>query len=131
MQLTGLTPNMVIVTSLLKTCARLRALKRGREIYYYIIRTELDKDIVVRNSLLDIYTKCESMEDAWLVFDKMPKRHVISWCSIIAGCSQNGHFDESIKIFCRMLLDGIKPNSVTLASVLPSCAHLEFVKHLE
>ena len=106
----------------------MRALKHRREIHDYIIRTELDKDIVVRNYLLDIYTKCESMEDAWLVFDKMPKRHVISWCSIIVGCSQNGNFDESVKLFHRMLLDGIKPNFVTLVRVLPSCGHLKFVK---
>ena len=68
------------------------------------------------------------MEDAWLVFDKMPKRHVISWCSRIAGCFQNGNFDKSVNLFHEMLLDDIKPNYVTLASVLPSCAHLEFVK---
>ena len=107
----------------------MRALKHGREIHDYIIRIELDKYIVMCNSLLDIYTKCESMEDAWLVFDKIPKRHVISWCSRIAGCFQNGNFDKSVNLFHEMLLDDIKPNYVTLASVLPSCAHLEFVKY--
>ncbi len=36
-------------------------------------------DVRVVNSLVDMYAKCGSMDDAWRVFNKMPSRDVVTW----------------------------------------------------
>jgi pentatricopeptide repeat protein len=39
----------------------------------------------VGNSLVDMHAKCESMEDTWNVFNKMPFWSVVTWIAMIVG----------------------------------------------
>jgi pentatricopeptide repeat protein len=39
----------------------------------------------VGSSLVDMYVKCGSMEDAWRVFKKMPSWDVVTWNAMILG----------------------------------------------
>jgi pentatricopeptide repeat protein len=41
-----------------------------------------------------------------------------------SGYSQNGHPHEALAFFNEMQVQGIKPNSITIVSVLPVCADL-------
>ncbi len=34
---------------------------------------------------MDMYAKCESMEDAWIIFNKMPFQNVVTWTTMILG----------------------------------------------
>lgn len=71
------------------------------------------------------YAKCGELAKAKELFDMMPLRNVITWTSMISGYSQNGKYEEAIKVFVRMWEEGeVMPNEVTLASVLPACANL-------
>ncbi|GLJ18953.1 hypothetical protein SUGI_0338960 [Cryptomeria japonica] len=128
MQSVGVVPDQIIVTSILKACTVLSDIKHGEEIHDYVIRGRYGNDIIVQNCLMDMYTKCGDMEAARHVFESMLERDVISWSSIIAGYSQNGYYEESLKLFRWMILEDVAPNFVTFASVLPSCARLEIVK---
>jgi pentatricopeptide repeat protein len=58
------------------------------------------------------------------LFERMPEQNVVSWTAIIAGYSQNGHPHEALAFFNEMQVQGIKPNSITMVSVLPACADL-------
>jgi pentatricopeptide repeat protein len=48
------------------------ALEEGKCVHQHIIQWGWDSDVFVGSSLVDIYAKCGSMEDAWSVFNKMP-----------------------------------------------------------
>ncbi|KAH9304435.1 hypothetical protein KI387_008839, partial [Taxus chinensis] len=72
-------------------------------------------------ALVDMYSRCGSMEDARQVFDKMSQRNVITWTVMISGMIHRGLWDEALEYFWLMQMEGEKPNSVTLASVLPAC----------
>eukprot|EP01018_Ginkgo_biloba_P003996 Gb_27880 [translate_table: standard] len=123
MQLAGVMPDVVTITSVLSVCAQLEALQQGKDIHDYVIRNGFDSGVSVGNALMDMYAKCQSMETVQQVFDKMSQRDVISWNTIITGCSQNGQPDEALKYFRQMQLT-MKPNPVTIACVLPACASL-------
>lgn len=56
----------------------------------------------------------------------MPK--VTSWNAVISGCVQNGYYEDALVIFCKMLWFPERPNAVTIASSLPSCAGLKDLK---
>lgn len=65
------------------------------------------------------------MATARELFDQMPERNVVCWNAMIAGCTQNEKFLESIELFRKMLQSGCAPpNDVTLVIVLSACAHL-------
>eukprot|EP00250_Pteridium_aquilinum_P012535 c20785_g1_i1 orf=2-1984(-) len=80
MQWEGVTPDQVTYTSMLSICAnQLVLLTLGKHIHSCIMHSGCEPDIVVATSLLDMYGKCGSLQDACNVFDKMSKQSVVSW----------------------------------------------------
>jgi pentatricopeptide repeat protein len=68
----GMSPNEFTFVQVIKTCAGLGALGDGRLIHEQLIQSGCKSHIFVGNSLVEMYAKCGSMEDAWREFDKMP-----------------------------------------------------------
>ncbi len=67
-----MSPNEFTFVQVIKTCAGLGALKDSRLIHEQLIQSGCKSHVFVGNSLVDMYAKCGSMEDAWREFDKMP-----------------------------------------------------------
>ncbi|GMH00389.1 hypothetical protein Nepgr_002228 [Nepenthes gracilis] len=83
------------------------------------------KDIPTWNSMIAGYARYGDMVGARELFLLMPSRNVISWTAMVAGYSQNGQFANALKMFLLMEKESdLKPNEVTIASVLPACANL-------
>jgi pentatricopeptide repeat domain-containing protein 1 len=72
MQWDGVQPDSVTFLGVLKACASVVAIEEGRCAHEQIIQSGLELDIFVGNSLVHMYAKCGSMEDAWSVFNKLP-----------------------------------------------------------
>eukprot|EP01018_Ginkgo_biloba_P032088 Gb_22772 [translate_table: standard] len=102
MQRSGIQPDQFTFASVLPACASLAALEQGKDIHKEISRRGFESDIFVSNALLDMYTKCASIEKARHVFDKIPQRDMISWIAVISGYAQNGHINEAQKLFWKM-----------------------------
>eukprot|EP01018_Ginkgo_biloba_P039369 Gb_08567 [translate_table: standard] len=124
MQLACSEPDSVTIASVLQACGQLIDLQHGKEIHDYAIRRGFETDILVDNALIDMYAKCSSPETACQVFNKMARRDMVSWNSMISGLAQNGQSEEALKLFRQLDLAGVIPNSVTIASVLPACSCL-------
>ncbi|KAJ7527655.1 hypothetical protein O6H91_16G065000 [Diphasiastrum complanatum] len=119
----GMQPNNVTFVLLLKACANLAALKQGKHLHSEIIKRGFQSDVVVGNTLVDMYAKCGCIEDARELFNNMSQRNVVSWTAMIAGYAQNGLAQEALALFEQMQREGTKPNEVTYISVLSACAH--------
>ncbi|CAM6038165.1 unnamed protein product [Sphagnum compactum] len=87
----GVDPNSVTFVGVLKACATVLALEEGRCVHQEVIQSGLELDVFVGSSLVDMYAKCGSMDDAWRVFNKMPFRNVVTWSTILGGCAMHGH----------------------------------------
>eukprot|EP01018_Ginkgo_biloba_P036993 Gb_08070 [translate_table: standard] len=124
MQHSGIQPNKFTFPFVLKACAGLSALQEGKGVHNHVLRGGFESDIFVGTALIDMYAKCKSIQIARQVFDKMPRRNVVSWNAMIAGYAQTGHSRDALALFKQMQLADTKPNSVTIVSVLPACAHL-------
>eukprot|EP01018_Ginkgo_biloba_P030315 Gb_23089 [translate_table: standard] len=124
MKLEGVQPDNFTFPFVLKACAGLSALQQGKAIHDQIIRTGLEPNFHTENALIDMYAKCGNIKVARQLFDKMSKRDVVSWNAMIAGYAQNGHANEALTLFHQMRFAEVKPDSVTVVSVLPACAHL-------
>lgn len=96
----------------------------------YVIKSEIEADVLVGNALIDMYAKCGSIETACKVFDEMPVRDLVSWNTVIAGQGINGRGEEAIKYFFRMQEDeaGLRPDSITFISLLSACSHAGLVE---
>ena len=48
----------------------------------------------------------------------------MTWNSIIAGYVENGRAEDGLRLFRTMLETGVKPNALSLTSVLLGCSNL-------
>jgi pentatricopeptide repeat protein len=117
-----ISPDRFTFVPVLNACANLRALQEGRRVHEQIIQSSCENDVFVGTSLVDMYAKNGSMEDAWRVFNKMPKRNVVSWTAMIQGHVKCGQGNKALELFRQMQLQGVKPNPVTFVGVLNACA---------
>jgi len=106
-------PNSVTFVGALNACASVLALEEGRCVHHEIIQSGLELDVFVGSSLVDMYAKCGSMEDAWSVFNKMPSRNVVTWTAMILGHVQCGQGQNALGLFQEMKQEGVDPNCVT------------------
>jgi pentatricopeptide repeat protein len=70
MQQQGGSPNNSHLFKGLKACTALQTLEEGRLVHKQVIQTGCESDVLLRSSLVDMYAKCGSIEDAWRVFNK-------------------------------------------------------------
>ncbi len=123
MQQEGVRPDSVTFVGVLNACASVVALEEGKCVHQQIVECGWDSDVFVANSLIDMYAKCGSMEDAWSVFNKMPSRDVVTWTTILGGCAMHGHGKEALKHFEQMREEGVQPNDITFICLLSACSH--------
>lgn len=120
MRLEGFTPDSVIFTTVIPKCGRVKELGTGMALHGCSVRYGVGDDIFASNALVDMYCKCASLDMNIYLFQSINFKDVVSWSVIIAGHSQNGLYHASINLFTEMVASGVKPNSTTLASILPS-----------
>ncbi|GAB4843314.1 hypothetical protein Ancab_013279 [Ancistrocladus abbreviatus] len=79
------------------------------------------KDMVSWNSFISGLSSNNMLDDAHDTFVKMPKRDVVSWTAIISAYVQAGSVEVALQMFLDMVASGLKPNPLTLTSVLSAC----------
>ncbi|XP_031491400.1 pentatricopeptide repeat-containing protein At2g22410, mitochondrial-like [Nymphaea colorata] len=91
----------------------------------YKVFVEMSKrNNVSWNAMITACAKAGDIAAARKLFDEMPERDLVSWTAMIAGYSQASEFSEALALFRQMLIENIKPDEITLVSVLSACAHL-------
>ncbi len=86
----------------LKACASVAVIEEGRCVHQQIIQSGLESDVFVGSSLVDMYAKCGSIEDAGNVFKKMLSRDVVSWTVMISGYMQCREGQKALELFEQM-----------------------------
>ncbi|KAF5745735.1 hypothetical protein HS088_TW07G01327 [Tripterygium wilfordii] len=115
-------PNNFTFPFLLKSCARSRLIRLGKQVHGQAIKSGFGTDLYIKNSLIHMYSGCGESGHACKVFDKMGERDVVSWTAMIDGLVDNDQPVKAIELFERMLIDGLEINDATIVSVLRACA---------
>ncbi|XP_038722411.1 putative pentatricopeptide repeat-containing protein At3g23330 [Tripterygium wilfordii] len=120
----NLKPDSFTLSTVLPIFAEYADVVKGKETHGFAIRHGFDRDVYIGSSLIDMYANCTRVEDSCRVFNLLTQRDGIAWNSLIAGCVQNGFFDQGLRLFRQMLEAKIKPMHVSFSSIMPACAHL-------
>ncbi|XP_010258197.1 PREDICTED: pentatricopeptide repeat-containing protein At4g21300-like [Nelumbo nucifera] len=120
----NLIPDLTTLANGLLGCADLKYLAQGKSIHGYIIRAGVHLDIVATTALIDMYSKCNRINQARKLFDKARIRDVILFNVIIAGYLRDGSPSEAIGTFRAMVEAGIRPNLATILNILSASADL-------
>lgn len=125
MQGAGLRPDKITVVSILKACSSSGALLEGRKIHAQVREGRVET--IVGNSLVDMYAKCGSMEEAQGVFERLSARDVVAWNALINGYSQKNDYSQVLQCLKDMRQQGVEPDAATYTSVLVACSHVGLV----
>lgn len=116
--------DFITIVSILPAVANVGSLRIGKAVHGYAMRAGFDSIVNVSTALVDMYAKCGRVETARLVFDGMKSRNVVSWNSMIAAYVEGGNPEEAMRIFQKMLDQGVEPTNVTIMEALHACADL-------
>ncbi|KAF8394345.1 hypothetical protein HHK36_020553 [Tetracentron sinense] len=90
------------LSSAIKACARLAALKEGIQIHTHVFKYGYHSDIRIQTSLIDFYAKFGQMDDALQLFDEMPVRDVQAWNTMIAAHTVSRNMEVARSLFREM-----------------------------
>ncbi|TKY73737.1 putative pentatricopeptide repeat-containing protein [Spatholobus suberectus] len=113
------------MVSILPACAQLKNLQVGKQIHTYIFRHPfLFEDTAIGNALVSFYAKCGHTEEAYRMFSMISRKDLISWNSIFDAFAEKRHHSRFLSLLHSMLKLGIRPDSVTILTIIHFCASL-------
>lgn len=127
-QMINLEHNQFMISSALSACAGLAAMIEGKQVHAVLCKTGFGSNIFVGSSLVDMYSKSGSIEDAYIAFSSLDNKNVVVWNSIISGFSRQAQSLETMILFEKMQQIGMRPNEITYVSVLSACSHMGLVE---
>ncbi|KNA21876.1 hypothetical protein SOVF_039220 [Spinacia oleracea] len=123
----GIRPDNFTYPFVIKACGDSFLIAFGKIIHGEVVISGFESDVYVGNCLLAMYLKFGEMGNARLVFDRMSKRDLTSWNTMITGYAKSGYSREALSFFNLFLRSGLVPDSTTLLGLLSACSDLQMV----
>ncbi|KAI6683673.1 hypothetical protein NL676_029586 [Syzygium grande] len=95
-QVWGIKPDQITILSVVSACAHLGVLDQARWMHKYVDENGFGEALPVKNSLVDMYAKCGSLERARKVFEKISSKNVISWTTMINSFAMHGDANNAL-----------------------------------
>ncbi|VFR01919.1 unnamed protein product [Cuscuta campestris] len=92
------------LVSALKSCSAQASIPYGQGLHCLILKSGLDSNIFIVNSLMSFYVKCAWIGDARKIFDSIPRLDPVSCNIMMSGYAKLGHVDEACQLFDKMPL---------------------------
>lgn len=115
-------PDEATMVAVLSACGQVGALESGKWIHSYL-GYKATSNHKVGTALIDMYSKCGSLEDASKVFNGIKEKDVIVYNAMIGGYAIHGFTREAMKLFEEMVEIRLHPTDITFIGVLSACAH--------
>ncbi|KAK6915419.1 E motif [Dillenia turbinata] len=126
----GVRPTDTTLVCVLSAASQLGVVETGASVHGFIEKTihRPENDVFIGTALVDMYSKCGSLDSAVAIFDRMRETNVWTWTAIITGLAFHGKGSEALQLLHTMESYGVKPNEVTFTSLLSACCHGGLVK---
>ncbi|XP_043706286.1 pentatricopeptide repeat-containing protein At4g32450, mitochondrial-like [Telopea speciosissima] len=109
---------------LMQACGEAKALQEIKSVYDYLIRSMGPVKVSIHNKVLEMYSKCGSMSDAYELFEKMPERNMTTWDTMITWLAKNGLGEDAIDMFTRFKEARLRPDGQMFIGVFSACSTL-------
>ncbi|CAI9091544.1 OLC1v1026601C1 [Oldenlandia corymbosa var. corymbosa] len=120
----GIVPSEYTLVGVLNACSDIEAALPGKQVHGYLLKLGYEAHMFVMTALVDMYAKCGNVCDAQKGFSHLQEPDLVLWTSMIGGYVQNGDFESAMSLYCKMQMEFMAPNELTVASVLKACSSL-------
>ncbi|CAI0448818.1 unnamed protein product [Linum tenue] len=121
----GLTPDVVSLTSIITACGRLGCVLNGKESHAYAVKKGFASNLHVANTIIDMYSKCSRVSYMDHAFKMTPEKDSISWTTVVAGYAQNNCYLEALELSRQSQMEGMRADSMMIGSILLACRGLK------
>ncbi|KAL8493791.1 hypothetical protein ACS0TY_024817 [Phlomoides rotata] len=123
--------NLQTCIALLQSCAKNQELSMGRKIHSLMLVNGHLASPLSATSLINMYSKCNSIADAISVFNASTHVHnVFVYNSIIAGLASNDFSLKAFEFYYEMRLFGVAPDKFTFPCAIKACLNIEDLKNI-
>lgn len=112
--------NLILGNALLDMYGKCKKLESAQRIFDALV----EKDIISWNTMIAGYAKVGELDLAHTFFDQMPRKNLFSWNSLISGYSQKGDYMMVMSLFNCMVVNNVRPDSVTMAILVHAAAEI-------
>ncbi|XP_002979178.2 pentatricopeptide repeat-containing protein At3g12770 [Selaginella moellendorffii] len=111
---------------LVRRCSQAGSLSLGRQIHAeFLASALLDRShTFVNNLLVHMYGRFGSVEEAWIVFNGIPRRNEFSWNIMMAALLHNRDPSQVLDLYERMGVEGVEMDSFAFSTALSACSSL-------
>lgn len=109
---------------LMNACGEARSLEEAKIVCNYVIKSQIPLKVSTYNKILEMYSRCGSMDDAYMIFYKMPSRNLTSWDTMITWLAKNGLGEDAIDLFYEFKKAGLRPDGKMFIGVFSACSVL-------
>ncbi|KAI3502399.1 hypothetical protein L1887_30441 [Cichorium endivia] len=116
-------PNAITLLNLIEASSYDSDLKIPKSVHGIAIRTGFSSDAIVGTAILDVYARYGDIMTSKKVFDSILNKNIVSYSAMIGAYGMNGVPRSAISLLNEMETSGLKPNSITILSLLSACSH--------
>ncbi|KAJ4799936.1 Pentatricopeptide repeat-containing protein [Rhynchospora pubera] len=118
----GLRVDESSLVSAASSSAHVGSLDLGRSIHCYMVRNSKSLNVIMKTSLIDMYAQCGCIDKAIQIFESMKEKNIHTYGATISGLALHGDGKRALKIFSRMISEGIYPNEAIYVGILSACS---------
>ncbi|KAG5231234.1 pentatricopeptide repeat-containing family protein [Salix suchowensis] len=116
-------PDNATLLIALSAIAQLGHIEKGIAIHCYIEEIGFSLDGRLGVALIDMYSKCGSIENAMMLFENIKEKSVDHWNAIIGGLAIHGLGELAFDFLMEMKRMRVEPDDITFIGILHACGH--------
>ncbi|KAL1225059.1 putative pentatricopeptide repeat-containing protein [Cardamine amara subsp. amara] len=122
-------PDEFIMVGLMSACSQMGCMELCEQVDSYLHqRMNKFSSHYVVPALIDMNAKCGHMDRAAKLFEELPQRDLVSYCSMMEGMAIHGCGVEAVRLFEKMVDEGIVPDKVAFTVILKICGEARLVE---
>lgn len=115
--------NYVTMLSLIRAAGATQSENSIRVMHGFVIKFGFQSEVSVVTALLSVYSAWD-MDIVLKLFEGTWNKDVVLCSAMVSACVRSGMYVEAFNTFRGMQYYGVKPNLVTVVTILPACAEL-------
>ena len=124
MRSTGYSPDQFTVSTVITVCSNLQDLEKGEQVFALCIRVGFLSNTIVSSASIDLFSKCNRLEDSVRVFEEIYQWDSVLCNAMISSYTWHGFGENALQLFVLTLRENIRPTEFTLSSVLSAVSIL-------
>ncbi|KAA8519452.1 hypothetical protein F0562_013673 [Nyssa sinensis] len=112
----------------LRSCSQLSNVENGKKIHGHVVKLGFDSFDLVGNALVDMFREFGNSGNVHELIEKKPVDSAAYWNSLIFEASRKGEPEEGFRIFKRMRMERVEPDSVSVINLLRASVDLNSLK---